>query len=50
MKLKHQYGLDKIVKLASNENPFGCSEKVKESINEFIVILLLFIQMDMLPT
>ncbi|MBS4191031.1 histidinol-phosphate transaminase [Bacillus sp. FJAT-49705] len=23
-----QYGLEKIVKLASNENPFGCSEKV----------------------
>lgn len=26
--VKRQYGLDKIIKLASNENPFGCSEKV----------------------
>lgn len=33
--VKRQYGLEKIVKLASNENPFGCSDKVKESIKEF---------------
>ncbi|MFO1444613.1 histidinol-phosphate transaminase [Bacillus sp. Bva_UNVM-123] len=26
--VRRQFGLDKIVKLASNENPFGCSEKV----------------------
>lgn len=26
--VKKQYKLDKIVKLASNENPFGCSDKV----------------------
>ena len=26
--VKRQYGLEKIVKLASNENPFGCSENV----------------------
>jgi len=28
--VKKQYGLDNIVKLASNENPFGCSKKVTE--------------------
>ena len=33
--VKRQYGLEKIMKLASNENPFGCSEKVKESIKDF---------------
>lgn len=30
--VKRELGLDHIVKLASNENPFGCSAKVKESI------------------
>jgi histidinol-phosphate aminotransferase len=29
--VKRQYGLEKIVKLASNENPFGCSGKVEEA-------------------
>ncbi|MFD3446102.1 histidinol-phosphate transaminase [Microbacteriaceae bacterium 4G12] len=29
--VKIQYGLEKIVKLASNENPFGCSSKVSEA-------------------
>ncbi len=29
--VKRQYGLESIVKLASNENPFGCSEKVAEA-------------------
>lgn len=33
--VKRQYGLDKIVKLASNENPFGCSEKVLQTIKSF---------------
>lgn len=33
--VKRNYGLEKIVKLASNENPFGCSDKVKERIKEF---------------
>lgn len=33
--VKRQYGLDHITKLASNENPFGCSEAVKESIRNF---------------
>lgn len=32
--VKREYGLDKIVKLASNENPFGCSEKVLFTMNQ----------------
>lgn len=32
--VKKQYGLDKITKLASNENPFGCSERVHAVINQ----------------
>jgi len=28
--VKRQYGLEQIIKLASNENPFGCSKKVTE--------------------
>lgn len=28
--VKRQYGLTEITKLASNENPFGCSKRVKE--------------------
>jgi histidinol-phosphate aminotransferase len=31
--VKKNYGLDKIIKLASNENPFGCSVKVIEALN-----------------
>lgn len=30
--VKRQYGLTEVVKLASNENPYGCSPKVKEAI------------------
>ncbi|MFX3622815.1 MAG: histidinol-phosphate transaminase [Ectobacillus sp.] len=30
--VKREYGLSKIVKLASNENPFGCSKKVGEAL------------------
>jgi histidinol-phosphate aminotransferase len=30
--VKREYGLKKIVKLASNENPFGCSPKVPEAL------------------
>ncbi|WP_342045560.1 histidinol-phosphate transaminase [Bacillus sp. OTU530] len=30
--VKKQYGLEKIIKLASNENPFGCSPKVAEAL------------------
>ncbi len=30
--VQREYGLDKVYKLASNENPLGCSPKVKEAI------------------
>lgn len=30
--VKREYGLDDIIKLASNENPFGCSPRVKEAL------------------
>ncbi|MGV2910322.1 histidinol-phosphate transaminase, partial [Bacillus safensis] len=30
--VKKEYQLDKIVKLASNENPFGCSVHAREAI------------------
>ncbi|ABR50588.1 histidinol-phosphate aminotransferase [Alkaliphilus metalliredigens QYMF] len=34
--VKKEYGLTKVIKLASNENPLGCSPKVKEAItNQF---------------
>lgn len=32
--VKRELGLEKVIKLASNENPFGCSEKAKEAIRE----------------
>lgn len=32
--VKRQYGLDEIVKLASNENPFGCSKKVVAALHQ----------------
>src|SRR5699024_4066134 len=31
--VKRNYNLDKIVKLASNENPYGFSDRVKEELN-----------------
>lgn len=34
--IKRIYNLEKIIKLASNENPLGCSPKVKEAIKENI--------------
>ncbi|SFL85150.1 histidinol-phosphate aminotransferase [Gracilibacillus orientalis] len=34
--VKKEYGLSKIVKLASNENPFGYSDKVKDAIPRMI--------------
>ncbi|MGP4041334.1 histidinol-phosphate transaminase [Gracilibacillus sp. D59] len=34
--VKKEYGLSKIVKLASNENPFGYSQKVKDAIPRMI--------------
>lgn len=30
--VKREYGLKRVVKLASNENPLGCSERIKEKI------------------
>lgn len=30
--VKKEYGLDEVIKLASNENPYGCSPKAKEAI------------------
>lgn len=32
--VKRELGLEKVVKMASNENPFGCSEKAKEAIQQ----------------
>jgi len=39
-----EYGIDKdsIVKLASNENPFGCSPKVKEAVRSIIDNMALY--------
>lgn len=34
--VKKQYKIDRVVKLASNENPYGCSDKVKDVINKLI--------------
>ena len=33
--IKKQYGLEQVIKLASNENPFGASPKVKEALQNF---------------
>src|SRR5699024_4685209 len=40
--VKREYGLDKVIKLASNENPLGCSEKVKEKLSNSLDILALY--------
>ncbi|NBG89047.1 histidinol-phosphate transaminase [Isachenkonia alkalipeptolytica] len=32
--VKREYGLDRVIKLASNENPLGCSEKSKQAIQD----------------
>jgi histidinol-phosphate aminotransferase len=40
--VKKELGLKKIVKLASNENPFGCSPKVKEAIDREISELAIY--------
>lgn len=34
--VKREIGIDKVVKLASNENPLGCSKKVKAVISELL--------------
>ncbi|MTH52166.1 histidinol-phosphate transaminase [Bacillus mangrovi] len=40
--VKKEFGLDRIVKLASNENPYGSSPKVKQAIEEEISRLALY--------
>lgn len=40
--VKKQYGLNEVVKLASNENPFGCSDLVKKAISESLDSLALY--------
>lgn len=30
--VKREFGLEEVIKLASNENPYGCSEKAKEAV------------------
>ncbi|SDY87441.1 histidinol-phosphate aminotransferase [Evansella caseinilytica] len=32
--VKREFGLEEVIKLASNENPYGCSPKVKEAIQQ----------------
>ncbi len=34
--VKQEFGLENIVKLASNENPLGCSAKVPEAVRDFM--------------
>ncbi|MGL5244816.1 MAG: aminotransferase class I/II-fold pyridoxal phosphate-dependent enzyme, partial [Sarcina sp.] len=34
--VKREFGLKKVVKMASNENPLGCSEKVKDALRDLI--------------
>jgi len=33
--IKRKYGLNRVIKLASNENPYGCSPKVLEAVKDF---------------
>lgn len=40
--VKREYGLTEVIKLASNENPFGCSPKAKEAIKEQLDSLALY--------
>ncbi|WLR53243.1 histidinol-phosphate transaminase [Bacillus tianshenii] len=40
--VKRELGLDKVTKLASNENPFGCSEKAKEAIRNSLEELAIY--------
>lgn len=40
--VKKQFGLTKVTKLASNENPFGCSPVVKEAISESLDKLAIY--------
>ena len=36
--VKREFGIDKVVKLASNENPLGTSNKVKRLMAELVKI------------
>jgi histidinol-phosphate aminotransferase len=40
--VKREYGLEKIVKLASNENPYGCSELVVEALQNSVQSLEIY--------
>ena len=40
--VKEQFGLTKVIKLASNENPYGCSDKVKQAIQEELESLAIY--------
>lgn len=40
--VKRQYNLEKIIKLASNENPFGCSEEVTKALKNISVPTALY--------
>lgn len=37
--VKKEYNLKNVIKLASNENPFGCSQKVTNAINESVNLI-----------
>lgn len=40
--VKREYGLEKIVKLASNENPYGCSKRVIETLQNAVKALEIY--------
>ncbi|WLR43730.1 histidinol-phosphate transaminase [Bacillus carboniphilus] len=40
--VKRELHLDKVVKLASNENPYGCSPKVREAIMDEVNLLAIY--------
>ena len=44
--VKKEYDLDRVIKLASNENPIGVSEKVKERINKVAANINRYPDMD----
>lgn len=40
--VKREFGLEEVIKLASNENPLGCSSKAKEAILELVQYTALY--------
>ena len=40
--LKRELGLEQVIKLASNENPFGCSDKAKQALKESVDELAIY--------